>query len=127
MPKLEYGNTTIEYILYKQQRKDLKITVTLVNGVEVYAPFTAEDAKISTELKKKAPWIINKLNELNQVEASIQPKEFVSGEKLPYLGRNYRLKIHREPVDRPTLTFYQGQIHRNRPEKKDAKTNGGST
>lgn len=38
MPSLKYGTTTIHYCHYKQNRKDIKVSVTLVNGVEVYTP-----------------------------------------------------------------------------------------
>lgn len=110
MPTLNYGTTTINYIRYNQNRKDLKISVTIVNGVEVYSPDNLNDEDLNDLLKKKAPWILNKIKELNQVEASIQPKEFVSGEKLPYLGRNYRLKVQREPVTNAELTLYQGRF-----------------
>lgn len=117
MPTLNYGTTAIDYILYQHDRNDLKITVTLVNGVEVYAPLTANDDTITTHLQKKAPWIQNKIKDLKQVETSIQKKEFVSGEKLPYLGRHYRLKVHREPVEHATLNFYQGRFIATVPKK----------
>ncbi len=110
MPTLNYGTTTINYLRYNQERKDLKISVTIVNGVEVYSPDNLDDEDLNDLLKKKAPWILNKIKELNQVEASIQPKEFVSGEKLPYLGRNYRLKVQREPVTNAELSLYQSRF-----------------
>ncbi|MFC4559048.1 M48 family metallopeptidase [Virgibacillus kekensis] len=117
MPTLTYGTTVIDYLLYEQKRKDLKISVSLVNGIEVFAPASLEEDKLKNLLSKKAPWILGKLNELNQVEASIMPKEFVSGEKLPYLGRNYRLKVHREAVENATLSFYQGKFIATVPKK----------
>lgn len=110
MHTLIYGTTTIHYLCYTQNRKDLKITVTLVNGVEVYAPHSLNKDQINKLLLKKAPWILNKIREVNQVETITRPKEFVSGEKLPYLGRNYRLKVHREPVEQANFTFYQGRF-----------------
>ncbi|HLR63568.1 MAG TPA: hypothetical protein VK097_14225 [Lentibacillus sp.] len=33
-----------------------------------------------------------------------------SGEKLPYLGRHYLLKVHRETVVHVSLTFYQNRF-----------------
>lgn len=110
MHTLKYGTTTIHYICYTQDRKDVKIAITLVNGVEVYAPESLENKQLNDLLLKKAPWIISKIKDLKQVENTIPPKEFVSGEKLPYLGRNYRLKVLREPVEQAKLTFYQGRF-----------------
>ncbi|SFE02453.1 hypothetical protein SAMN05216238_107106 [Lentibacillus persicus] len=121
MPTLKYGTTPIDYILYRQERDDLIISVTLVNGVEVYAPEKTDTSTINHHLNKKAPWIYEKIKSLKQVETSIQPKEFVSGEKLPYLGRHYRLKVNREPVSAARLTFYQGRfiatVPKNWPQK----------
>ncbi|UOQ91520.1 M48 family metallopeptidase [Halobacillus shinanisalinarum] len=90
-PLLTYGTTEIDYIFYHQNRKDLKISVDLVNGVEVFAPHYLETEKMNVLIKKKAPWIMTKLRELNEVQLSVQPKEFVSGEKFPYLGRHINL------------------------------------
>ncbi len=110
MPILSYGKTDINYLLHSQERKDIKISIDLVNGVEVFSPQHLEDEKINELLKKKAPWINAKLKELNQVETLNQPKEFVSGEKLPYLGRQYKLKVHRESVEQAQFFFYQGKF-----------------
>ncbi|MFC7061010.1 DUF45 domain-containing protein [Halobacillus seohaensis] len=63
MPLLNYGTTDIHYIHYPQNRKDIKISVDLVNGIEVYSPENLEDAKVNELIKKKSPWIITKLRE----------------------------------------------------------------
>ena len=110
MQQIQYGNTVIHYILYKQARKDIKISVDLVNGVEIYTPEKIDEGKIAEIIKKKAPWITNKLQELNEVQTSVQPKEFVSGEKLPYLGRHYRLKVYKEPFPKALFQFKQGRF-----------------
>ncbi len=68
MPSLNYGTTTIDYILYRQPRTDLKISVTLVNGIEVYAPETIDETEIRRHLHKKAPWIQRKISSLEQVD-----------------------------------------------------------
>lgn len=126
MATLTYGTTTINYILYTQSRNDLKISITLVNGVEVYAPVFLDVPKINELLIKKAPWILNKIKDLNQVEITNQHKEFVSGENLPYLGRNYRLKVHREPIDQTEIKFFQGRfiatVTRKQPQSKVQET-----
>ncbi|HLS09880.1 SprT family zinc-dependent metalloprotease [Lentibacillus sp.] len=122
MPTLTYGKTDIHYILYREQRSDLKISVTLINGVEVFAPENLDVDKLHDHLKKKAPWILNKINAFKQVKTSIQRKEFVSGEKLPYLGRQYRLKVCREPVSTAAIRFYRGRfiatVPKNWPQEK---------
>src|SRR5699024_2171583 len=110
MPYIKYGNTNIHYSLYKQDRKDVRIVVDLVNGVVVYAPNETTDDKIHNVLSDKARWIHEKKQELNEVKIDVSSKEFVSGEKLPYLGRHYRLKVHREDIKGSTIGFKQGKF-----------------
>jgi predicted metal-dependent hydrolase len=47
---------------------------------------------VAAILKQKRPWIRGKVAELKRVQPH-RPKELVSGESFPYLGRNYRLKV----------------------------------
>jgi|SRR5699024_7335318 len=110
MPYIKYGNTNIHYSLYKQDRKDVRIVVDLVNGVVVYAPDKISDKKIQDILSSKVKWIYEKVEELDEVQINVSPKEFVSGEKLPYLGRHYRLKVHREAIDQSSFSFRQGRF-----------------
>lgn len=110
MSTLNYGTTKIDYTLYSEQRTDIKILVSLENGVEVYAPSKLDPVKLNSLLKKKAAWIYRKLQSINEIKVNIQPLEMVSGEKIPYLGRRYRLKVHRRPVKEADFTFYQGRF-----------------
>src|SRR5699024_8794817 len=110
MPIIQYGSTEIYYSIYNEVRNDLKITVNLINGVEVHAPANMDEQKLTQVLVKKAPWIMQKIEELNEVKHTVQPTEFVSGEKLSYLGRNYRLKIYRDNTKDASIQFQQGRF-----------------
>lgn len=110
MPIINYGTTTIHYYQYKEPRNDVKISVNLINGVEIYTPENIDDAKLNQIATQKAPWISKKLQELNEVHTTVQSKEFVSGEKLPYLGRHYRLKVHKEAIPKASFQFKQGRF-----------------
>ncbi|WLV24643.1 SprT family zinc-dependent metalloprotease [Aciduricibacillus chroicocephali] len=110
MSFITYGTTTIHYYHHKQARKDIKISVDLVNGVEVYTPEKIDEDKLAEIIKKKASWITNKLQELDEVQTSVQPIEFISGEKLPYLGRHYRLKVYKEAIPNASFKFKQGRF-----------------
>ncbi|MBM7587320.1 putative metal-dependent hydrolase [Bacillus pakistanensis] len=79
MSYITYGTTTIHYCHYKQTRKDVKISFDLVNGVEVFISENIHEEKLSQIMKQKAPWISQKLQELNEVKTAIPQKEFVSG------------------------------------------------
>ncbi|PWU69948.1 M48 family metallopeptidase [Gracilibacillus dipsosauri] len=110
MPSINYGETIIHYFHFKQSRKDIKISVDLINGIEVYTPINVSDAKLANIVRQKAPWITQKLMELNEIKTTIHPIEFVSGEKLPYLGRYYKLKVFREPIQDSNIKLLQGRF-----------------
>lgn len=100
----------IDYSIYKQDRKDIRIVVDIVNGVVVYTPKTITEEEVRDVLYGKARWIHGKLQELADVKVDVAPKEFVSGEKLLYLGRKYRLKVYREIQKNATIGFKQGKF-----------------
>lgn len=60
------------------------------NGVHLSAPLTTPDSELRAIIQKRANWIVRHAS-----EPSLQhpPKQFVSGETLPYLGRNVRLIV----------------------------------
>ncbi|QDI90767.1 M48 family peptidase [Salicibibacter halophilus] len=118
MPSFNYGNTTIDYSLhYQAHKKDVSIAVEWLDGVQVTAPPDISTEKLHEVLRKKAPWIIEKWYEFNEIAIPSTPKEFVSGEKFPYLGRQYRLKVYNEG-DRSNaqLAFKNGKFYAYIPE-----------
>lgn len=59
---------------------------------------------------KKAPWILQRQYEFNEIERPSSSLEFLSGEKLLYLGRKYRLKLIKEDITKPSLQFVQNKF-----------------
>ena len=62
------------------------------SDLQVRVPECLGDGRVAAILKQKRPWIRSKVAELQQVPPH-RPRELVSGEAFPYLGRNYRLKV----------------------------------
>ena len=60
--------------------------------VKVSVPMTLSDSRIRDLVTKRTPWIKNKLQEQSDRPIT-PPKEYVSGETVTYLGKNYRLKV----------------------------------
>jgi predicted metal-dependent hydrolase len=112
MQSFQFGNTTIDYsVEYIKGKKDVSLSVCLTEGVKLVVPHGIDSDKLEVILHKKAPWILKKKYELNEVAAAPPPKEYVSGEKFAYLGRHYRLKVHKnETLNNPTLNFKQGRF-----------------
>ncbi|TDX52962.1 M48 family metallopeptidase [Orenia marismortui] len=94
MEAIKFGNSRIEYdIVRSSRRKTVGIIVDPQDGVIVRVPKDLAEAEIATIVKKKGSWITEKQRLLQEVKAPPKPKEFMSGEKLMYLGRRYRLKV----------------------------------
>lgn len=112
MYNFQYGTTSFSYSLeFQEKSKDVAISVGLGEGIRVSAPIGIELTQLDKILYKKAPWIIKKKAALEEIEVPAAPKEFISGEKFSYLGRNYRLKVHRYyNIKNTTLNFKQGRF-----------------
>jgi predicted metal-dependent hydrolase len=113
MPSISFGHTEIEYnVEYKHNKKDISISVEWMEGVLVKAPEGIKNEQLQQIIRKKVPWIVEKLKKIDEIAQPGQAKEYVSGEKFPYLGRNYRLKVHKQDNDviMPSLRFYQGKF-----------------
>ena len=59
----------------------------------VDAPQHATDAEIRLALTKRARWVQNRLQEIDDSRRHVLPREYISGESVYYLGRRYRLKV----------------------------------
>jgi predicted metal-dependent hydrolase len=112
MPTFQYGTTAIEYdIEYADDKKDISIIVEWMEGIRLIAPKDITAKQIEGIIQKKAPTILKKLKEVNEITEPPLPKEFVSGEKFTYLGRNYRLKVYREEgLQKAKLSFARGRF-----------------
>jgi predicted metal-dependent hydrolase len=110
MKSYQYGTTTIDYTVeYIKGKKDVSLSVCLTEGIKLVVPEGLEPEKLEDILHKKAPWIIKKKYVLDEVAAAPPPKEYLSGEKFAYLGRHYRLKVHKSnTLKKTTLNFKQG-------------------
>lgn len=110
MQSIKFGNQILAYSLKRsKRRKTLSIAVNQ-KGITVIAPFNVEIQKIEATLLKKAAWIIKQLNDYQEMNKKVQERSFLSGEKLPYLGRLYRLKVIKGDKVETGFRFYQGQF-----------------
>jgi predicted metal-dependent hydrolase len=60
--------------------------------LQVRVPAHLADDRVAAILHQKRPWIRSKVALLHQLPPH-RPREAVSGESFPYLGRHYRLKV----------------------------------
>ncbi|MBU0514628.1 MAG: M48 family metallopeptidase [Proteobacteria bacterium] len=97
MPSVKLGKSVFEYGLrVGRSEKTVGIALDPEDGLLVTAPEGLGLEEIEKILLKRAPWIIEKQEHLARIAKRPQPLEFLSGEKLAYLGRRYRLKVRKD-------------------------------
>ena len=99
-----FGDTVIGYTIIRsrRRRKTVEITLDPNDGVLVSAPAETPSDRIKTVVARRAGWIVR------QATADVlrpQPRQFVSGESLPYLGRQARLFVEHAKVSRVSVRF----------------------
>ncbi|SFQ61980.1 hypothetical protein SAMN05421670_3013 [Psychrobacillus psychrotolerans] len=109
MNYIQFGMNRIPYNLkHSNRRKTIAIAVDS-NGVSVTAPTNTPQEKIDSTVYQKAPWIRTQIKHFSEMDEGIYKRSFLSGEKLPYLGRQYRLKIEIvEATLTPSIRFHHG-------------------
>ncbi len=89
----DYGTQRIEFDVIFRKRKTLSIEVAAPSRITVIAPEGKSENEILETVKGKSKWIIQKLFEIKEMEYRKHKKEYVNGESLIYMGRNYSLQI----------------------------------
>lgn len=105
MKLITYESETFEYKVIKKKRKTLGIKITNDAEVVVSAPIGVTESVIYDIVNKKAAWIIEKLNQIKEIEKYKEKEEFVDGKKVEFLGQVYLLKINRN-FDREKALVY---------------------
>jgi len=107
---VQFGSTRIDYsiIRSKRRKKTIQITLDANEGVLVSAPLRAAPQMVEDVVRRRAGWIVRKGSE-SVLRA--RPKQFVSGESLPYLGRQVRLFVEHDSVARVAVRFDHWSFH----------------
>ncbi len=101
--QVRFGDVAIEYEVRRSERRKKTVQITVDSGgVQVVAPTTTPDSELQAIVRKRAAWILNHAQEGALRPA---PKRFVSGETLPYLGRNVPLVVVPADVRIPEVRF----------------------
>ena len=101
--RIRFGSTTIEYEIRRSPRRKKTVQITVESGgVRVTAPSALPDGELQAIVRKRAPWIVG---HAGGSLSEVAPKRFVSGETLPYLGRNVRMIVEQADVRSPEVRF----------------------
>lgn len=94
-----YGSTSIEYQVEFRLRKTLAIEVHPDSSVKVVAPEGSTEEQIQAKVEKRASWIAKQQRIFSSKNRSNYKADWVSGENIFYLGRQYRLKVEEGTAD----------------------------
>jgi predicted metal-dependent hydrolase len=102
---VQYGTTTIHYELIYAKRKTLAIDVYPDGHVEVKVPLETPLERVEAAVHKRAAWIVRQQKQYaTYAKPNPLPRRYVSGEAYRYLGRQYRLKVVEDAVERVILS-----------------------
>ena len=98
--KIQIMDQTVEYLLVRSKRRKKTIGFKIERGtLEVSAPTRATVREIEAILLGRSEWILCKLEAARSGPEALQ---FVSGESLPFLGRQVLLRVDEQNVRRPS-------------------------
>lgn len=83
-----------DYQIIYSKRKKITITVERDSSIVVRAPEGVAPEKVRGVVEAKKLWLYAKLKHPQKYK-DVSKKEFVSGETVLYLGKNYRLEIEK--------------------------------
>ena len=80
-------------IRWSRRRRTIGISVGRGGDLRLLAPAGVSPRKLEAAVRAKLPWVRRKLAEFAAQGPPPAAKQFVEGERLPYLGRTYRLVL----------------------------------
>lgn len=106
MNQYHIGQTVVPYdIEWSPDRETIGLSMDGSMELVVRAPVEATIDDVEDVLDDKRQWILETLYGLAEQEDPPLDKEYLSGEKLLYNGRRYRLKVQGDDVPEPVLEF----------------------
>lgn len=92
--EIQFGLTRIPFQIRRSMRRGtVALTIDHDGGLVVTAPNDVSIDKLNAVVRDKAFWVIQHSRDVRALGPRPGPREFVSGETVLYLGRQYRLKV----------------------------------
>jgi predicted metal-dependent hydrolase len=107
---INYNGKKIYYTLTRTKRKTIGIIIDRNGEVKIHAPYRASNSQICEVVRKKADWIERKVNEIKARNSKLICRQFVSGEKILYLGREYTLEILEKDSGKPEVLVREDTV-----------------
>ncbi len=92
---MRVGDLNVQ-VKVSERRRSIRLTIERDATVTAVIPPATDEAKLAKVITAKRRWLYAKLRERAEVGEPRPPREYVTGEGFPYLGRSYRLLIVEE-------------------------------
>lgn len=89
----EYDKEQMELAIIKSKRRSITIAIQPDGNLLVKAPVLMSDSEILKWVKTKTAWIIRQREKVLARQVVSPPKQYVSGERFLYLGKEYELEV----------------------------------
>jgi predicted metal-dependent hydrolase len=118
--RIQFGTSTIEYELVYSERKTLALHVYPDGSVVVDAPLGTELPSVEAKVQKRSAWILRQQRQFQGYARVVSvPRRYVSGEAYRYLGRQYRLKLVEDEIERVRLSRGYLTVSARHPSEKN--------
>ncbi len=114
-----------DYRIVYSDRKTLSIIVERDRSLLVRAPRGMSAEEIQKRVDEKKLWIYEKICHPQKYPPEPLKKEFVTGETVLYLGRNYRLEVTDQDID-TVLLILVSTFHARRKQRQASYFNPGT-
>lgn len=122
-----YGHVQVAYRVERKfvdagKPRKISIQVTPDSNVTVRAPEDAGTSDIHDAVMKRAKWIVDSLQAFDAQKMYVQPRRYVSGEMMFYLGRRYVLKVEAVSNHAQGVKLTRGKLLVSLPEQLATNT-----
>ena len=119
--KIQYGTITIPYYIIKSRRIKTSEIIVDSDRVIIRTPRNKNQSDIQRIISGKASWILKKQKEYKEAIPQIIKPTYEERTTLPYLGRNYTLRIIKNQLEY-SLKFLDGEVTVGIKSSKQATT-----
>lgn len=92
--EIQFGLTRIPFLIRRSTRREtVALTIEHDGRLVVTAPADTSIDKLNAVVRHKASWVVQRVRQVSELPPRPSAREFVSGETVLYLGRQFRLKI----------------------------------
>jgi predicted metal-dependent hydrolase len=106
------------HVRVSDRRRTIRLTIERDATVTAVIPPATDEANLTKVITAKRPWLYAKLRERAALGEPRAPREYVTGEGFPYLGRSYRLLVV-DQAPRP-VRLNRGRLELRRDSVNDA-------